>query len=105
MSETATFPLPTGNQTFAKVTKSEWDGAYSTVRGAEECHHTVFACIDGEWYPLAKHILQSYGAKCKTAVVKYLKKATIEELQQISGGSMAVFCLLAKLQHSPPKSG
>ena len=79
-SKTATFAPPTGNQTLVKVTKSEWDGAFSTTRGARECHHTVYACIDGEWYPTAQHILQSYCAKCQTTVVNFLKKATAEEL-------------------------
>ena len=97
-SQTATFALPTGRRTFVKVTQSEWDGSFSTVRGARECHHTVFACIDGEWFPIAQHILRTYCAKCQNACVNFLEMATAEELQQISGGSMAVFRLFAKLQ-------
>ena len=77
-TETATFALPTGDRTFMKVTESQWDGSFSTTRGARECHHTVYACIDGEWFPIAQHILQSYCAKCQTTVVNYLKKATAE---------------------------
>ena len=97
-TETATFALPTGDRTFMKVTESQWDGSFSTTRGARECHHTVYACIEGEWFPIAQHILQSHCAKCQTTVVNFLKKATAEELQQISGGSIAVFRLLAQLQ-------
>ena len=97
-TETASFTLPTGDRTFMKVTESQWDGSFSTTRGARECHHTVYACIVGEWFPIAQHILQSYCAKCQTTVVNFLKKATAEELQQISGGPIAVFRLLAKLQ-------
>ena len=95
-TETATFALPTGDRTFMKVTESQWDGSFSTTRGARECHHTVYACIEGEWFPIAQHILQSYCAKCQTTVVNYLKKATAEELQQISGGPLPCSaCLLS----------
>ena len=64
-----TFALPTGDRTFMKVTESQWDCSFSTTRGARECHHTVSASIDGEWLPIAQHILQSYCAKCQTTVV------------------------------------
>ena len=89
--EEMTFDLPGGDQMFAVLGQSKWDGAYSTKRGPKECHQTVYALIDGEWAPIAQHLLQYYCLKCPRAVVTYLKNATQKELKRVSGESMAVF--------------
>jgi hypothetical protein len=90
--------MPDGSTTVMAQIEVAEDGQYANRRNARAGWHTMFAKVEGKWEIIAQTYLQSYCAVCKAALVKFINKATDEEISNLRGSSWAWLNFLYRLK-------